>query len=84
MNLELLLFLGELGLETFHQALHGVAGRADVGFLLGLQLAPEVLQLLLCLGGLGPQLLTVPRQRLQLDRMPLLQPGESISSVHSC
>lgn len=75
-NLELFLLLGELCLQAFHQVLHGVAGGADVGLLLGCQLHLEAAHLLLHLADVAPLLLRLGGQSLHLGSVALLQPAE--------
>lgn len=81
-NLELFLLLGELCLEPFHQVLHGVAGRADVGLLLGRQLHLEAAHLLLHLAEVAPLLLRLGGQSLHLGGAALLQPAEGGPVAH--
>lgn len=66
--------LCELFLLLFHQVFHGVAGRADVGLLLGCQLCLQIHHLLLQVHNLTPLMLNLSRQSFGLGSVILLEP----------
>lgn len=73
-NLDMPVLLCQLPLLIFHQVLHGVAGRADVGLLLGWQLCLQIHHLLLQAHNLTPLILHLSRQSFHVGSMILLEP----------